>query len=182
MPLFRTMSPKGSVNARKSNGPSTDPCGTPQDKGTFFHFSSLTLSIWKRLSRYETNYFKASPWIPDLLESLSCKTEWLTVSNATVSLYPSPLVSCFELSAMLFLYYVLLYMPIAVVQKDHFLPCVERIDLKTRESTFKDSQGGYKFCFLSRLFQSLTPRWQSAFWPLYWETTFARSKHLDSYI
>ena len=45
MPPFRTMSLKGSVYTRKSNGPSTGPCGMPNGRGTSFDFASVTLTI-----------------------------------------------------------------------------------------------------------------------------------------
>ena len=64
MPLFRTISPKGNVYTRKSNGPSTDPCGAPQDRGICFDFSSLTLTICNAVeSSFSSETSNKTTWL-----------------------------------------------------------------------------------------------------------------------
>ncbi len=68
----------------KSNGPSTEPWGTPYCTCDRYDTSSFTATNWWRSDKYDLNHANALPLMPTKFSSLFKRMLWSIVSNAAL--------------------------------------------------------------------------------------------------
>ncbi len=76
--------PKGNMQSVKSNGPSTEPWGTPYCTCDRYDTSSFTATNWWRSDKYDLNHANALPLMQTEFSSLFKRMLWLIVSNAAL--------------------------------------------------------------------------------------------------
>ncbi len=76
--------PKGNIYGVKSNGPSTEPWGTPYCTCDRYDTSSFTATNWWRSDKYDLNHANALPLMPTKFSSLFKRMLWSIVSNAAL--------------------------------------------------------------------------------------------------
>ncbi len=83
-PCFLMIFPKGNMQSVKSDGPSTEPWGTPYCTYDRCDTSSFTATNWWQSDKYDLNHTNALPLMPTKFSSLFWRMLWWIVSNVVL--------------------------------------------------------------------------------------------------